>query len=179
MDPLTHRDGTSSDAPIPAGTPQEGCRRVRRWVAASLCRRLGPEAAWIRRHTANCPRCQKRIAASTRVELALSIVKSQPHRPDLLKRANTHAIGMLKHSLREASEAQSLKDARSEPSFMERSAVYRYRLANIAACFAIVALTRTGLFSSLQRFSTRGQECMRQYYAVQVGEELAGELFDA
>ena len=177
MRPLAGKDKAFSSS---ANTSrQKGCRRLRQWLVTSLSRGLGPEAAWVQRHAADCPRCQRRIAALSKVELALSIVKSQPHQLDLLKRANTHAIGMLKHSLQEAKQARTLENLRPEPSFLERSGRYRHRLANIAACFAIVLLTRTGLFSSLDRVSTRGEEFMRQYYASQVGEDLAGEVFGA
>lgn len=171
---------TGNDKPFSRATGRArktDCKRIRRWLTASLYRHLGPEADWVQRHTAICPRCQRRIAAVRRVELALCIVKSQPHHVDLLKRANAHAIGMLKHSLREASQARRLEDSRAEPSFIERSGRYRHRIANVAACLAIVALTRTGLFSSLDRINTRGKECMRQYYATQAGEDLAGEVF--
>lgn len=177
MKPLTGKDKPLSDT----GSVSHGrcCKRIRRWLTASLCRRLGPEAVWVRRHAAACPKCRKRIATVSTVELALSIVKSQPHQLDLLKRANTHAIGMLKRSLREAPQSRALEDARPEPSFIERSGRYRHHLANLAACLAIVLLTRTGLFSSLDRMSTRGEKLMRQYYAHQVGEDLAQEVFDA
>lgn len=177
MKPLTGKDKSFSSTGNPA-RPQS-CRRIRRLLAASLCHRLGPEARWVQRHTANCPRCQRRIAAVNRVELALAIVKSQPYHIDLLKQANAHAIGVLKHSLREASQADTLRNSRPEPSFIERSGRYRYRLGNVAACLAIVVLTRTGLFSSLERVNARGKECMRQYYAAQAGEDLAGEVFGA
>lgn len=177
MKPLTDYN---KSLPI-AGKPERRrrCRHIRLWLAASLGRRLGPEANWVQRHAAGCPRCQKRIAALGRVDLALSLVKSQPHHIDLLKRANTHAIGMLKHSLRDSAQARLLENFRPELSFLERSAGYRHQLANVAACVAIVALTRIGLFSSLDRATTQGAEHMRQYYAMQIGEDLAGEIFDA
>jgi hypothetical protein len=177
MKPLTGKDKPLSDI----GSVSHGrrCRRIRRWLVASLSRGLGPEAVWVRRHAAACPKCRKRIAAVSTVELALSIVKSQPHQLDLLKRANAHAIGMLKRSLREAPQTRALEDARPEPSFIERSGRYRHHVANLAACLAIVLLTRTGLFSSLDRMNTRGEKFMRQYYAHQVGEDLAEEVFDA
>ena len=159
--------------------PKNGCRRIRQWVIGSLGRKLGPEAAWIQRHAATCPRCQKRLAAWNRVELALTAIKLQPHRLDLLKRANAHAINVLKHSLREAAKAQSLRDLQPEPSFIEQMAPRRYSLGNIAACLAIVVLIRTGLFSSLDKARTCGQDCMRQYYAARVGEDLASEIFEA
>ncbi|MBN1359717.1 MAG: hypothetical protein JW993_03945 [Sedimentisphaerales bacterium] len=117
------------------------------------------------------------MAALNRVDLAMSIVKLQPHPANLLKCANMHAIAVLKRSLREASQARALEDAQPQPSFLERSMGYRHRLANVAACLAIVVLTRTGLFSSLQRVTRRGQEFMKQYYTTQVGEDLAGEVF--
>lgn len=177
MNPLTGKDMPLSR--IGNARRPNRCKRLRRWLTAALYHGLGPEAGWVQRHAAGCPRCQKRIEALGKVELALSIVKSQPHHVDLLKRANVSAVGMLKHSLREASETRTLERCRPEPSFIERSGGYRHRLANIAACFAILALTRAGLFSSLDRLSLRGKECMKQYYTAQVGEELAGEVFGA
>jgi anti-sigma factor RsiW len=177
MKPQVGKDNQLSDAL--EYVPQKRCRRIRQWVLGSLSRKIGPEARWIQRHAAHCPRCQKRLAAWNRVELALSAIKSQPHQLDLLKRANTHALSILKHSLREATKAQTLRDLRPEPSFMERTAQYRHGLGHIAACLAIVALVRTGLFASLDKACSRGQQCMRQYYVAQVGEDLADEVFEA
>jgi anti-sigma factor RsiW len=142
-----------------------------------MARRLGPEASWVRKHVAHCPRCQKRLAALGKVDLALSIIKSQPHRLDLLMRANTAAVKMLKHSLREAAEAQELEQAKPELSLIERCARYRISATHLAACIAILFLTKAGIFSSVDRLHTRGEAALKQYYSHQAGEDVAKDIF--
>src|SRR5512146_1328201 len=108
------------------GRPAAGrCRQIRHRLADSLAERLGPEAPWVQKHVAQCPRCQKRLAALGQVDLALSLIKSQPHQLDLLMRANTAALRMLSRDLREAREAERLEEAPLEPGWLERCARYR------------------------------------------------------
>jgi hypothetical protein len=140
-------------------------------------RRVGPGAPWARRHIANCPRCQRRLAALNRVDLALSVIRSQPHRLDLLTRANNAAIRMLSNRLRQTAEADRLKRAQPEPSLAERLVEPQNALINMAACLAVLALTKTGIFTSLDKAHTRGQAAMRQYYTNQAGEDIANEIF--
>jgi anti-sigma factor RsiW len=156
---------------------ERGCRSMRQRLLASLGNGLGPQAGWVQRHVANCPRCQRRLASWGKVELALSIVKSQPHRLDLLGRANSCTVKMLKHSLREAPKARILEEARPEPSFLQRSARYHHRVFNAAACVAILVLTRSGLFASLDRATAGGEKFMKQYYAAHAGKDIADEIF--
>jgi hypothetical protein len=156
---------------------EKGCRSLRQRLLASLGKGLGPQAAWVQRHAANCPRCRRRLAAWGKVELALSIIKSQPHRLDLLSRANSCAVKMLKRSLREAPKALALEQARPEPTVLQRSVRYRYRITNMAACVAILVLTRSGLFSSLDRATAGGEKFMKQYYAAHAGEDIAEDVF--
>jgi anti-sigma factor RsiW len=139
--------------------------------------RLGSEAPWVQRHVAHCPRCQKRLAAVGKVDLALSFIKAQPHRLDLLTRANTAALRMLQHDLREAAEAQQLEQAKPEPGLIERCARYRISATNLAACIAILFLTKAGIFSSFDKAHTRGSAALKQYYATQAGEDMAREVF--
>jgi len=153
------------------------CRRIRQRLADSARRRFSPEALWVQRHVAGCPRCQRRLAAIAKVDLALSTIKSQPHHLDLLMRANSAAMRMLNHPLREAAQARRLEEARPEPCFMERCSRYRGAITNVAACVAILFLTKAGIFSSFDKARTRGQAVMKQYYATQAGEDLAGEVF--
>lgn len=153
------------------------CKRIRQRLADSARYRFGPEASWVRRHVAGCPRCQRRLAAITRVDLALSAVKAQPHRLDLLMRANSAAIRMLNHRLREAARERRLEEATPEPSLIEKCAAYRTAIMNVAACVAILFLTKAGIFSSFDKARSGGQAVMKQYYATQAGEDLAGEVF--
>lgn len=155
------------------------CRRIRTWLYAAMRRRLGGETGWVHDHIVNCPRCRRRLASWGKVNLALSFMKASPHSLDLLMRANTQAIRTLKHSLRDEPKAQKLKAILPEPKLMERCGRYGQSLGNLAACITILLLMKIGVFSSMGTFQTEGQEVMRQYYAKQVGKDLAEEVFPA
>ena len=94
-------------------------------------------------------------------------------------RANTAAMRMLSHSLREAAQAAKLEEARPELSLLERWGRYRSPVTNIAACVAILFLTKAGIFSSFGEVRTRGEAALKQYYVNQAGEEAAREVFGA
>ena len=155
------------------------CRIIRAWLYKAVSSHIGLNADWVQNHIVNCPRCQWRLASVGKVNLALSIIKSQPHNLDLLMRANAQAIGVLKHSLRNAPKAQKLKTMLPEPKLLERCGKYKHSLANTAACIAILLLMKISVFSSMDKFQTQGQKVVEQYYASQVGEELANEIFSA
>jgi hypothetical protein len=162
----------------PESRPTAGlCRRIRRRLSESMLPRISPETPWVQRHVAHCPRCQKRLAALGKVDLALSFIKSQPHRLDLLMRANATAVQMLNHELREAARTTKLEEAKSQPDLLERYGRYRNAAMNLAACLAILFLTKAGLFSSLHQAHTRGEAALRHYYAAQAGEDVAREIF--
>lgn len=153
------------------------CKRIRTWLHTAVSSRLGSEAGWLQDHIASCPRCQRRLASWGKVNLALSFIKAQPHRLDLLMRANAQAIGVLKHSLREAPKAQELKRILPQPRPLERYGRYGRSIANFAACVTIVILMKVGVFSSMDSFQTQGQKAIKQYYDRQVGQDLADDVF--
>jgi len=155
------------------------CKRLRARLAKSLSRGVGPDARWVRRHVANCPRCRRRLVAIGRVDLALRIVQSQTQPLDLLMRANTAAVRMLNHSLRDAAHERRLDESRPEPSLLQRCRKYENSTVNVAACVAILLLTKAGLFSSFHNARTEGHQAMKQYYATQAGQDLADELFQS
>jgi len=163
------------------------CRQIRAWLHKAISSRLGlsqggrltVDADWVQNHIANCPRCRRRIVSAGRVNLALSVMKSQPHKLDLLMRANTQAIGVLKHSLRRAPKACKLKAMLPKPKLLERCGKYAHPAANAAACIAILLLMKIGVFSSMDKFQTEGQKVVKQYYASHVGQEMADEIFTA
>jgi hypothetical protein len=107
----------------------------------------------------------------------MSLLKSQPHSVDLLKRANTQAIAVLKHSLQQAPEAVKLKAILPEPKLLERCRVYDRSITNVAACIAVLLFTKIGVFSFMENFQNQGQQVIKQYYISQVGEDLANEIF--
>lgn len=171
---LNHGEKTDSQEGRPATSR---CRQVRQRLTDSVRCRFGPETPWVQRHVAGCPRCQRRLAALAKVDLALSAVKAEPHRLDLLMRANSAAVRMLNHQLREGARDRRLEEATPEPGLIEQCGRYRAALTNVAACVAILFLTKAGIFSSFDKARTGGQAVMKQYYAAQAGEDLAGEVF--
>ncbi len=155
------------------------CRRIRTWLYEAINSRLGLEASWVQQHLANCPRCRQRLAAVGKVSLALSAMKAEPHRTDLLMRANAQAIGVLKHSLRQAPEARKLEKMLPRPGLVETFGKYGHSVANLAACAVILFLMKVGVFSSMGKFQTEGREVVKNYYASQAGQDLANEIFTA
>jgi len=155
------------------------CRRIRTWLNKALNSRFGLDASWVQNHIASCPRCQRRLAAIGKVNLALSAMKAQPCRTDLLMRANIQAIGVLKHSLRQAPKARKLKVMMPEPKLLERWRKYAHPATNLAACVVILLLMKVGIFSSMDKFQAEGQKIVKQYYANHVGQDVANEIFSA
>jgi hypothetical protein len=153
------------------------CKQIRTWLHKAICRRFSFDAGWIQNHIANCPRCQSRLSAVGKVGLALSIIKSQPHKLDLLMRANTQAIGVLRHSLRQAPKAEKLKVRLPEPNLLERCGKCAHTSANVAAYIAVLLLMKIGVFSSTDKFQTEGKKAVEQYYASHIGKDLADEIF--
>jgi len=153
------------------------CKRIRTWLYAAMSRRFGPEANWLHNHIMYCPRCQRRLVSCGKVNLALSFMKSQPHALDLLMRANTQAIAVLKHSLRREPKAQKLETKLPEPNLRERCNQCGHSVANLAACILILFLMKVGVFSSMGNLQAQGQKVIKQYYVKQVGADLADEIF--
>jgi len=154
------------------------CTRIRTWLYTVVNSRFALDAGWVQKHIADCPRCRRRLAAVGKVNLALSAAKTEPHRTDLLMRANTQAIGVLKHSLRGAPKASKLKKALPRPTLLEQWGGYAHSLANLAACIVVLFLMKVGVFSSMDRFQTEGRKVVKQYYASQVGQDLADDIFN-
>ena len=146
-------------------------------MSEAISRRFDPDAHWLQKHIASCPRCQNRFVSYGKVNLAISAIKSQPHNLDLLMCANEQTIGVLKHSLRRAKKAGKLKTIRPEPKFLEKYSRYTSSALNVAACMAILLLMKIGAFSSLNMFQGQGQKVIKQYYASRIGDDLAEEIF--
>jgi anti-sigma factor RsiW len=139
--------------------------------------RLGPQAHWIEAHVADCPRCRRRLASWGKVNLAFSFIKAQPHGLDLLMRANTQAIGVLKHGLQAEPKAQELRTSLPCLGHWERCGKYGHCVGSLAACVTILLLMKVGVFSSMDTVQAQGQKVIKQYYAKQVGQDLADEVF--
>ena len=153
------------------------CKQLKVLMYQLLTDKFSVDRHWVRNHIANCPRCQRRIMRLGKVELAISLLKSQPHELDLLMRANTQAIGVLKHSLRTTTRAEHLRNARPEPGILERCSRYKHPLANAAACITIAVLMNSNAFSSAKTFESEGRKVVEHYYASQVGKDIADDIF--
>ncbi len=153
------------------------CRRIRGWLSEAISKHFDPDANWLQNHITNCPRCQRRFLSYGKVNLAISAIKSQPHKLDLLMCANAQAIGVLKNSLRRAQKAKKLRTIRPEPKLRERFGKYSSSAANVAACIVILLFMKIGVFSSVDMFQTQGQKVIKQYYVSRLGQELADEIF--
>jgi len=153
------------------------CKRIRRLLYSAAGRCVGPEAGWFREHVAECPRCQRRLTGFRKVELAFSFLKTQPHKFDLLARANGRAVAVLKHSLRAEPQARKLETPSSRPGLFEMFCGCGRSAGNIAACAAVLLLMKTGVLSSMDRFHSTGQKGIKRYYAWRVGEDMASDVF--
>ena len=153
------------------------CKRFRNWLYTTMSRYVSPDAKWLQEHLKNCPNCRRRLASHTKIDLALSMIKSQPHKLDLLMRANTQAIGVLKHSLRSEPKAGKLRVIQPEPRFPIRWSKCIFTSVNAAACIMVVLIMKMGIFSSMSSVQTKGQKAYRQYYVSRAGEDIANQIF--
>lgn len=153
------------------------CKGIRSRFDKILSNLISMDAAWVQNHIANCPKCQRRLASLGKVYLALSLLKSRPHQIDLLKAANTQTIDTLAHSVRHTSKAEKLRLARPNIKFIEKIAPLKTAMANAAACFLILFLLKTGIFTSIEKFQTNGEKALQKYYEKQLGQEYSDEIF--
>jgi hypothetical protein len=153
------------------------CRQIKDRVLRLLAESFSLDRYWIQNHIANCPRCQRRLAHLGKVELAMSLLKSRPHNLSLLMRANTQAIGVLKHCLRTTPKAEHLRTIRPDLSIIERFAGYKHALAGVAACIVIAFVMKYGAFSSAKMLESKGQKAVEHYYASNAGEDIAHDIF--
>jgi hypothetical protein len=133
-------------------------------------------AAGLDEHIQNCPRCQRRLGLLNRVETAILLLRSEVHSCNLLAAANTKALTHLAHDLRFAPQADNLRIAKPKPEWLEQKRPIIEKAMAIAACVAVMILFKTGLFSSIQKFQTEGQDAMHHYFASRLDEKTADEL---
>ncbi len=153
------------------------CLSIRNTLFSGLAKKTGIHADWVQSHLAICPRCQQRLAGVSRVGLAFDLIRNQPQKLHLLSQANQKAISVLKHSLRNSEKADQLKAAFPQPSIFARVGKYHYAAANVAACLMIFFLVKTRIFNSIERFQDDSENALKNYYSVQVGKDIAEDIF--
>ena len=156
------------------------CRAVRsKWsnmMDSLLNRAIG---SYLRNHIEHCPRCSRRLMSLHRVEWAILMTKSQSHSCDLVARANTAALHMLKHGLRFAPKAEKLRAARPESSWLIRHSIGLEKVVNIAACLMVLAMIKFGTISFLKDVHQDGTKVMHNYYAKNLGQDMANDLMES
>ena len=156
------------------------CRAVRQKLSTALDSMLNRAfGAFLRSHIEHCPRCSRRLLGLHRVELAIRLTKSQTHSLDLLSRANTAALRMLKHSLRFTPKAEKLRVARPEPNWVIRHSSVLEKVFNAAACLLVLALIKCGTASFLKDVHQGGTKVMYNYYAKNLDQDTANELMES
>jgi len=161
-----------------SSTVAKQCRKIRSRLVDVIAGKLD-HACWLHDHIRTCPRCRQRIARVGHVDLALMALRSQPHSLDLLMKANTKAISVLKHSLREAPKAEALQQLEPYSPPAEKYGRHLVPLAKTAACLAVVLVLKLGVFSSMDTFRRQGGAAVEHYYAKHLGQEAADEIFSA
>ena len=138
---------------------------------------IAMESPWIQRHISVCPRCQRRFSGLGKVFMGLNLIKSQSHSLELLKRANTAAVNVLKHDLRESHRAFQLRTSLPAAPLSERIHSLSRGLYQTAACITILVLSKISVFSSIDRIQKQGQTTVRHFYDRQLGTDLSDDLF--
>ncbi len=151
-------------------------RQIRRRLIEAIDDRIGGPGGWVERHVANCPRCRRRLGGLGRVRAAISLLKSQTHRSDLLTRANRRAVAMLKHEARRTTQGEAIRHALPRTKVWERIGRYTHSVASVAACLLIVLLMRMDILSSATRFHDQTQHAVRKHYARHLGEDIYNDL---
>lgn len=153
------------------------CKDIRSRLGKIISNIISLDAAWVQNHINNCPKCQKRLASVGKVYLAMSLLKSRTHQLDLLKKANMQTIDTLARSVRHTAKAEKLRIANPEPKLIERLSPLRGSIVNTAACFAILFLLKTGIFTSMEKFQVDSQKALQHYYEKNLGHEYSDEIF--
>lgn len=128
-------------------------------------------------HVAHCPRCRQRLAMVNRVELALTLVQTQPLNVGLLARANNKALDILKHSLRNAPKSAALRIAKTDLSRLEKMRPGLERVLNAAACVFVIFMIKTGISRSLLDYKEQGEAVIKNYYARNLDSQIFDEIF--
>ena len=149
------------------------CARARQRMIETLNDR---PAAWLLPHVADCPRCRRLLLGRSRIDLGLLLLKSQPHRSDLLMRANCRATAVLSRRLRDLPKARMLRRAMPRPSLRQRMGGYTQAVVNAAACLIVLLLMRMGIFSSVARLHDEGARVVEQYYARHLDQDILDQL---
>ena len=109
------------------------------------------------------------VGKMAKTDLALCLLKAQPHRLDLLMRANKRALAMVTRTARDSTQAEAICHMLPKPTAMDWMRKYAQAAANAAACLLVLVLVRVGFTSSVSRFQRNSEQAVRQLYQQHLG----------
>ena len=112
-----------------------------------------------------------------KVDLALTLLKARPHDKQLLSRANTQTVNVLQRKLRKTEKAHTLKSAFPVLSVAGRIHLLRQSFAHVAACVALLLLSKIGIFSTISNSQLAGRRAVRHLYANHLDADTTDEMF--
>ena len=152
------------------------CSRTREILSRFLENRAALTSKWMQKHLEVCPRCREKMSRYNRLHLAMKLIKTQPHSPQLLKTANTRAINMLKHSAREMPLAEKLRQKMPRPLLISSRSRYTHAITHAAACIAVVFLIKTGVYQTMDKWHSQGKQAVQNYYAASLDEDILDDM---
>ncbi len=152
------------------------CRSIRLRFAEAILDKLESTTGIVQRHLAECPRCRRLATGNARLRLAMQMLKTQPHDADLLMKANTRAIGVLKHKLRDLPQAEKLRHARPRVPIYARVGKYTEPVSRAAACLVILLVIRLGVFAAMTKIQDEGKTAIDEYYARNLDQDILDDL---
>ena len=161
---------------VSANIPNK-CKDLRRRLFDKLFRSLSLDSGWLAEHIADCKRCQQRLGHFGKVNVAFSLLKSQPHNLDLLMRANTQTVRVLKHGLRNSAKAAELKTQQPDLEPAEKCLRRNLPIFKAAACIAVILLLKTGIFTYMNRFQDKSASVIKHHYAKHLDQQMVDDIF--
>jgi len=145
-----------------SGSRGAGCRDRRvllRWIAKG-----GRLPSGLVSHIRGCSSCHAWAMRIVRIEGALTMLATEAVPPDLLGRANDHALRMLARRLRESKDAGRLRRARPQGALWPRMEQSLGRGSSAAAAALIVLALRAGVADGMKQVRDLAQPLADAHY---------------
>ncbi len=153
----------------------DACADVARRVAWWLAGRVGLPRR-LEGHIRHCPACRRRLAGAGRLRVAMALLKSARHGPDLLMCANRRTVAALSCDLRADPAAERLRYQGPRTPLRVRLARYGQVIPHAAACLLIALLLRAGALVERHDLTVAGREMLRDHYARRLDEDIVRSL---
>lgn len=153
--PIRLQAATPSQASRPA-CPQSD---LEHWAVGG-----GPLPRSLADHIRTCPACAQQVRQANRVHASFALLRTQPAPPNLLPRANSRALRMLRRAARASAAAHRLLRMRPGLTRWQRFEVHLARWSvGVAAAF-ILLLMRFGMMSGIAKTEATGQALVENWH---------------